>query len=164
MVIGVCGYFGCLQRNKLKQRCRDLQSMLFAVKNIESRLSYGRETMNLILQRIADNINGVTADFLRSVADDLSTAEGLVLDEVWQNNLLRFKDQWAFNDEDWCLLKEFGCDLGVSHTDDQLKKLQCMTVQLEQQLQLSKEDELRLGKVFQAAGWCMGIVLALLFA
>lgn len=164
IVLGVCGYLGIMQKNSLKQRIKDLQSMIFAVRNIETELSYGRETINLVLNKTAAAVGGTVADFLRSVARDLNMSAGKLFKEVWQENLAVFADRLSFNAEAVSVLNEFACGFGVSHTEDQLKKLRLTVQKLERCLTLASEDYQRLGKVFQAFGWCFGMVLVLLLA
>ena len=162
IIIGVCGYLGWLEKHNLGRRVRQLQSLGFAVKNMESQMGYGRETMNLILDKVAESCEGVIGDFLQAVSADLAAADGKVLTEIWQDNLEKFRDDLALNDEDLRLLNEFACGLGVSHTEDQLQKLRSVGVRLEQQRVKAAANSERLGKVFQSFGWCLGLVLVLL--
>lgn len=162
IVLGVCGYLGWLEKHNLHKRVCQLQALGFAVQNIESQMGYGRETMNVILDKVAGHCGGVVGEFLRAVAMDLAAADGRVLTEIWQENLARCRDDLALTDEDLQLLREFACGLGVSHTEDQLQKLRSVGLRLEQQRIQAAENRDRLGKVFQSCGWCLGLVLVLL--
>ncbi|MGI5824503.1 MAG: hypothetical protein ACOX7J_02920 [Bacillota bacterium] len=164
IVISVCAYLGFLEKRNLAERRNQLQALVFAVHNMANEISYGREPMNVILNNIAKNNKGVVSEFLFSVADDLSKTDGKVLTEVWQENLQKYKENMSLDESDCRVLKEFGCGLGISHTEDQLRKIAVSASHLEQQLVLAKENYLRLGKVFQTSGWCLGLVLVLLFA
>lgn len=162
IVLGVCGYLGGLEKQSLKARVAQLQSLGFAVKNMESQMGYGRETMNVILDKVAGHCGGVIGELLQEVSADLAAADGRVLEEIWQDKLEKFHDKLALDEEDLRLLAEFACGLGVSHTEDQLNKLRSVGLQLEQQQMQAAEKCERLGKVFQSFGWCLGLVLVLL--
>lgn len=162
LVVGVCAYGGNLKKNSLSERKKQLQALLFALNNMEQELGYGREPMNIILRQVAAASEGIVADFLETVAVQLSKNDGSVLSEIWQKELVLFQNKMSLEAEDLRFLREFACGLGVSHTEDQLRRIRLTAVHLEHQLSLAEENALRLGKVFQASGWCLGLVLALL--
>ena len=164
IVVGVCVYLGYLEKDNLQRRENQLQTMIFAVNAMADRISYGREPMQIILQKTAESSGGVTADFLKAVAADLEKGSGSMLSEIWRRQMQNFEDRLAFKPSDYVVLNDFALGLGISHTQDQLQKIALSCGRLEQNLQEAKSEKQRLGKVFQASGWCMGIVLALLFA
>ncbi len=162
LIVGVCAYGGNLKKSRLSERTKQLRALLFTLDNMEQELGYGREPMNIILHQVAASSEGIIADFLETVATELSKNDGSVLSEIWQKELTLFQNKMSLDTEDLRYLREFACGLGVSHTEDQLKRIRLASVHLEHQLVLAEENALRLGKVFQASGWCLGLVLALL--
>lgn len=162
MVIGVCAYLGVMKKKSLSERGKQLQLLVFAVQNMINEVSYGREPMNVILQKIGKNIDGIVGKFFLDIAADLEESQGKTISEIWQFNLSKYKSQMAFEEDDYRVLKELGYGLGISHTQDQLNKLKINIKHLEQQLILAKEKYLHLGKIFQTLGWCVGLVLVLL--
>mgnify|MGYP004732796609 CR=1 FL=1 len=164
IVVGVCGYLGYLEKDNLRQRENQLQAMIFAVNMMADRISYGREPLDVILQKTAESLQGVAADFLAATGSELSRGNGRVLSEIWCRQLKAFRTRAAFNESDYTVLKDLAEGLGVSHTEDQLQKLHLSLGRLEQNYLEAKASRERLGKVFQASGWCLGMVLVLLFA
>ena len=163
IVMGVCGYLGYLEKDNLRQREIQLQTMIFAVNMIADRISYGRESLDIILKKTAESLQGVVADFLAATGLELSRGNGKVLSEIWCGRLMAYREKTAFNESDYVVLKDLAEGLGVSHTEDQLQKLRLSLGRLEQNMQEAKSKRERLGKVFQASGWCFGMVLVLIF-
>ena len=162
MIVGVCGYLGYCKQKQLSNRVEQLQQMIFFIENLASEMDYGKEPMNIVLEKISSKSCAGICSFLQSVSSDLSNTSGKTLSEIWQQKQIILSESTNLTNDDLLIIAEYGRGLGVSHTDDQLKKLANFSQKLEIQYKYAEDDYQRLGKVFQTSGFCIGIVLALL--
>lgn len=162
IIVGVCGYFGWLKQRQLYNRAEQLEQMIFSVESIASELDYGKEPMNTVLRKICGENHGGVYGFYNAVSEDLNRTNGKTLGEIWRNRLYVLAEKTDFTKEDLRIILEYGSGLGITHTEDQLKKLAFFSLKLKQQHKSANADYHRLGKVFRVSGWCAGIVLALL--
>lgn len=162
LILGTCVVMGQRQGNKLRKREMQLQGFLQLCHRIETEISYGQTPLLQIFQG-SRTLPFPVAAIAMETANRLSAQTGDTLLVIWNGVLEEFAPFLCLDRADMEVVRAIGNELGLSYSREQMKKIQLLTVRLQEQERLAHEERLKMEKVWQVLGWCSGSMLVLLF-
>ena len=163
LILSVCIMTGNQKALELKKREQQLAAFAGLCNAIETEIAYGQTPLPQIFLRQGKHLSYPLGSICQMTGNSLSQGGGVVLDTVWREALLTYEAALYLTGEDREIIESLSSELGLSYSNEQIKKLQLLRLRLEQQERLAREEQQKMGKVWQALGWCSGSMLILLF-
>ena len=161
-IIGACVVLGRRQANILCKREMQLQGFLQLCHRIETEISYGQTPLPQIFQG-CQTLPFPIAAIAKETASGLAAQTGNTLWVIWNDTLADCAPFLCLNKADMEVVQAIGNELGLSYSREQMKKIQLLTVRLQEQERLAHEERIKMERVWQVLGWCSGSMLVLLF-
>ncbi len=162
MVVLGCGLMGQLLAKSLERRCKVLQELGQGLLILEREIGYSATLLPQALAQAGQGA-GQAGELFIVTGELLAAGEGQGAGHAWLDALDRTAPDLNLEEETRQLLVAFGQGLGLSHSQDQLKRLELCRLRLEGLETEAKNKWRQLGKVWKNLGWAMGLALALLF-
>lgn len=161
MILATCVMWGRQKGRVLGQREELLQDFLQFCHSIEMEISYGQTPLAQIFSQWGKRLSTPAGKIAAEAGRRLSEQSGATLPVIWQGVLTEFMPRLALKQEDLAVVKTIGNELGLTYSGEQLKKLQLIEARLQEQIRAAHEERLKMEKVWQALGWCGGMMLVL---
>ena len=152
---------GRLATADLIRRPLQLASLQRGILSLETEIGYGATPLPQAF-RVAAGQAGDLAGVFSATARILQQAQGFTAGEAWQSVLSEKKPSLAFNKEDLQIGMQMGGHLGLSDSEDQLKRLALLRVRLQAQESAAQREREKMVKVWQSLSFALGFALILI--
>ncbi|MEG1501355.1 MAG: stage III sporulation protein AB [Clostridiales bacterium] len=142
LILISCGGMGQLFSRRLQNHYLLLGGLIQGLLLLEREISYGANLLPKALQ---------------------TAAQGCGYGEAWQRALGELREIYSLSEEEYQLLLAFGQGLGISHKEDQIKRLELCRLNLQDKQDMAAIKWQQMGKVWKNLGWAGGLTLILLF-
>ncbi len=162
MILSACVVLGRQKGKSLARREAELQSFLQLCHMIETEISFGQTPLPQIFSQSCRRLPLPVGNLAGKTGRLLQARTGDTLSGIWNQVLADFAPQLSLHSDDLAIVKTIGDELGLTYSAEQMKKIQLITLRLEEQEKAAHEERLKMEKVWQVLGWCGGSMLVLL--
>lgn len=161
MIIFVSVSIGRLLAGELDKRCQLLHDLQQGLLALEREISY---TATLLPEAmlVAAKAGGTAAVIFRDTSKLLLERQGENAQRAWEMAVEKAGRELVLAAGDLSILYDFGRGLGLSGTNDQIKRLELSRQRLFQAEEVAKDQAKRLGKVWKNLGWAAGFAIAII--
>lgn len=157
-VIGTSG-LGFLKASEIKRRRVLLMDFKELILHISTEISYFKEPLPEIFQRLSANDNKETTILLRQ--NLLSyTEDNRNMAEIWKSSVDRVYQGTPLCSEDLSVMKKCGDFLGQSDYKGQQEHFSLLNVQLDRQIQEAEHAISTKGRMYGKMGVAVGLIIA----
>lgn len=127
------GMAGLIAAHSYASRPQQLKTFRYALRMLETEISYGGTPLPEALLRIGNRTGGCIGEFFVAVSSLLNDKNGPSSGEAWEICLGDLEEEASLSPEDLDILRSFGYTLGISDREDQIKNLRLTQEQLKNQ-------------------------------
>jgi len=161
LIVVSCFGAGMVKALEFSYRHRQLREIHRSFKRLQTEIQYVRETLPILLERLAEEENGLLAAFYNDVCESLKKGEKSFY-ECWDASVSNIYSNSSLLKEDKEILRQLGQELGKSDLQGQKSAFERFFSRLEEQIKESEEVKKKKGKMYQSLGFYGGILIALL--
>lgn len=147
---------------QLDRRCRILNDIERCLLALAREISYTKTPLPQALI-IASRAGGEGGVIFRLAGEKLLKGQGVSAQEAWEESLMSLTIELGLKNTDLDVLTAFGAGLGLSHAEDQLKRIEICRERLYKLEEEAKAYGQKFGKVWKNLGWMAGLAIALIF-
>ena len=163
MVISGAG-FGLALSGELSRRKRHLEKLLQMTILLKGEIRYGNTSLYDAFTGAAGKLEGKYREFFLNTAEEIKKKKGKPFGEIFRNCARASLDDQNFTREEKEKIFSLGERLGYLGMDMQLRQLQLLEEDLENEIQELNKDLKEKKKLYQSLGILLGILLAVLVA
>lgn len=160
LVGGSCVMLGRILAAQLYRHKDLLAGLQQGLLLLEKEISFSATPLPQALRRAAQGAGGAAALFEQSAAQ-LAQGQGLTAAEAWHSALQPYRAQLLA--DEYADLQAFAAGLGLSDSENQLKRIELTRIKLAAAEQRAQEACQQQGKVRKSLGWALGAALILIF-
>jgi stage III sporulation protein AB len=161
LVIFVCVSAGRMMAARLEKRSKILHDLQQGLLALGREIDYAAMPLPPALLQ-ASSAAASAAELFEKSGNNLRRQSGISAEQAWQQSLQQLAADWPLTDEDMSVLSAFGCGLGLSSVEDQLRRLELIRQRLLVQEEEAQAQARQLGKVWKNLGWAAGIAIAII--
>jgi len=163
IIISACGALGNMVAKALAARAEALTVACHGLQLLATEIDYGATPLPLALEQVSRRLGGEVGQLFSKAAENLINEKGLTATEAWEGALADSLNYLAMNGGDTDVLRRFGQGLGLSHREDQLRRLRLVSEQLEERQKEAARASQTQGRVWRGLGVSTGLVLFLMW-
>ncbi len=163
IIILSLGFLGQKLANILLQQKQALKNAQQGLQALATAIDYSLVPLPQALAEAGNQAGGSVGECFYQTSKKLTSGLGLTAQEAWQETLIAEKNNLPLNQEDWEILQSCGVGLGLSHREDQLKRLALAKEKLAKRESEAAERAAKMGKIYKSMGWGCGLIVALLW-
>jgi len=161
MLVAAFSLVGLSVAENFRRRPQELRELLTALQLLETEVMYGAVPLPDALARIEQFSGGPIRELFAGVRRSLCSGQGRTAGEAWHASLAAVFPGSALTDTDRAILDNFGCSLGISDRDDQVKHIALAREQLKREEALATEEGIRCGRLWKSLGFLAGLAVCL---
>lgn len=161
LVVAGCATAGFLKAAELRDRPRQLRSLQLSVNLLATEIGNLATPLPQALEMAAEATRSPVALLWATAAAKLKSGTGSPFAVVWEQSHAQIAPYLALEDDDWQVLQGLGTFLGRSDRNDQVVQLRLVSTKLAELEQQAREKQERLARLYQYAGWAVGLGLCL---
>ena len=161
LMILVSGSFGLVLSSNLKLRRKNIDGFLYGIRMVESEMQYETAALSICFQRAGESLTGALRELFLDTAERIR--ENGSGEEAFLASLQDHRAELAFTEKDLESIKRFANGLGEKDLEQALKDLNCLKERMKESMAEASRNEDKWGRLFQHAGWLVGICIALIF-
>ena len=154
--------FGFWKAEKLNRRVLCLQELKRMTVFLQGELRYHRSRLSEAFENVSDRIRGPLGIFLQELAERIESNGVMTMDEAWKEATSHLLQNADFSKEDESLFEVLGNSLGYLDISMQIEHLNLTVLQIEDALNMAKEQWRVKGKLYRTMGVSLGALLVLL--
>ncbi len=162
MVVACAGIGGMAVAGRYSRRPRELKSLGYALKMLETEISYGANHLKIALEQVAKRCDRAVAPLFSRAAAGLSSVAGITAATAWENSLCAYYRESALNRQDLIILRSLGSSLGISDRADQVKHLNLAMEQIKFENVKAEDEAARNVKLWNHLGFLGGLLVVLI--
>ena len=155
-VFGITTFIGFMISNRLKERVKELKSILSILNIIETKIKYTYEPLPQIFEDISNKFNNNIGNIFKISRNKMKQVSA---GEAWvygvDNSSTNMKD------EDLEILKGLDKMLGKTDANGQLSEIELMKKFIEIQIKDSEEEQSKNEKLYRSLGMTVGLALVI---
>ncbi len=163
IIILACGALGNLVAKALAARAATLSAACHGLQLLATEIDYGATPLPLALTQVSQRLDGEVGLVFAKAALCLTAEKGLTAAEAWSKALESCLARLSMNGGDADILRRFGQGLGLSHREDQLRRLHLAAEQLEERQKEAAQTAHSQGRIWRGLGISTGLVLFLMW-
>lgn len=153
--------------SKLGRRKKWYEEIMEFLLMLQQEIRYGHYELEDCLSHVVPRVNGFFSVFAQAIIDSLSSADGMGMRDIWNQNIISFQellDDYGCHDEETELLKKLGSFLGACGMEQQNDQIMGLLETASQKKNVLSEGLCSRQKAVRLLGICTGafIVLVLL--
>lgn len=149
--------FGIWKGNSYTARNKELEQLITALQLLETEITYSVTPLPEALRRIGSRIAGNVGSLWHAAGDELLEGDGRSAEQIFTEQLERWKFKLHLREQDREILRTFGHTLGNSDRSDQLKHIRLASTRLSAEEQNARDEKARLGKMWRYLGALTGL-------
>lgn len=153
---------GFVQASGYVNRSKQLRHMIHALQRLETEIDYGQTALPDALVKCSDGIEAPVSTIFTKTAQLLSAEQELSMSEAWQQAIDEVWGATALRASEKEALLRMGSVLGMSASEDQLKHLQLAQLQLKNEEEQAREEQLRYANMWRSLGTLGAILIVIL--
>lgn len=161
LIVASCFGAGKVKALEFSYRYRQLRELHRGFKLLQTEIQYARETLPILLERLAKEEKGLLASFYTDVCNGLEKG-GNSFYECWENSVTAIYNNSSLQKEDKEILRQLGQELGKSDLQGQKSAFERFFSRIEEQIKEAEEEKKKKGKMYQSLGFYGGILIVLL--
>lgn len=146
----------------LERRLRILKDIDQGLLALEREISYARTPLPQALAGAA-KMSGEGGAIFRIAGEKLLAGEGIGAQEAWRESLKETSSDLGLKEPELEILYSFSAGLGLSHYEDQLKRIDISRQRLAALIGEADEYKNKFSKIWKNLGWMAGLALVLIF-
>ena len=150
--------------SRLTRRKRNLEMILRMLILLKGEIRYGNTSLYDAFTGAAGKLEGKYREFFLNTAEEIKKKKGKPFGEIFRNCARASLDDQNFTREEKEKIFSLGERLGYLGMDMQLRQLQLLEEDLENEIQELNKDLKEKKKLYQSLGILLGILLAVLVA
>lgn len=161
-VLGSAALIGFWKAENLNRRVQYLQELKRMAVFLQGELRYHRSTLAEAFENVSERINEPFGSFLKELAEKIQSNGRITMAEAWEEASGYLLQQAELLKVDLPLLEILGNSLGYLDITMQIEHLNFTVFQIEDVLNLAKEQWMVKGKLYRTMGVSVGALLVLL--
>lgn len=157
-----CVITGFLKAAELRERPQQLRSLQLGVNFLATEIGSLATPLPQALEMAAQATKSPVSLLWASAAAELNAQVGSPFPLIWEKCSARVSPYLALENDDWQVLRGLGAFLGRSDRSDQVAQLRLVSTKLAELERQAVEKQERLARLYQYAGWAVGLGLCLL--
>lgn len=158
-----CGMIGFYKSMEFSERLTNLTNLKWCFLLIQGELSYQPSPLPILFQRISEKMDRRYKHIFCQLAQELQKKEEKRFSEIWREVWIKAQQNLAFQKEDTEVLLTFGETFGYLDRETQIRNIEYLITQVEEQMKDAKEKKQSGQKLYQTLGIVGGFFLAILF-
>jgi len=160
ILIAACGAAGALKSQTFSQRVKDLNHLRDMCRNLKTEISYMKDPLPLIFERLGGGRNTVDAEIFRACNElmkekqDMQYSWCCAVDMAVRNSSLTRADK--------AVIYNLGTQLGKSSIKGQIDLLDMTDEKLSVQVREAESQKKTKGKMYAGLGFSIGTVVSIL--
>ena len=150
--------------SRLTRRKRNLEMILRMLILLKGEIRYGNTALDDAFTSAAGKLEGKYREFFLNTAEEIKKKKGKPFGEIFRSCARESLDDQNFTREEKEKIFSLGERLGYLGMDMQLRQLQLLEEDLENEIQELNKDLKEKKKLYQSLGILLGILLAVLVA
>ncbi len=143
---------GFKMSHSLKKRAELLGELIHSLERVKSNIEFARFDLKSIFRRLNN-------PFFTECSERMEK-EGLR--QAWESGCGSLGEAYHLTDEDIKIIKRLGESLGKSDTGGQIKCINITICDLREQWETSKDEYMRLAKVYRGCGFLFGVFILII--
>ena len=160
MIAGL-GLSGILKAEELKSRIRLLEDAQYMLLNLKSQMSYFREPLQILMEKLAKTADSRAFLMLNECALELADKNGDI-GQIWAENTVRSYRKTSLTQEDMDIIAQVGTYLGQTDFAGHQIQFECTEERLRQQIQQARETDRLKSPMYRKIGFIGGAAAALI--
>lgn len=162
IILSSCGVGGLKIAHVYQERTRVLRFLQNGLNLLETEINYVSTPLPLALLRVSEKLTQTPRILFGKAADILQKEEGVTAKEAWERGIAELNHRVPLTREEIGILSVFGCGLGISSKEDQLKNISLAREQLRMAEKAADEAREKNQRVWQYLGFGLGAVVVLI--
>ncbi len=161
VIILSCGMLGIFKSQTYSQRVRELNDLREMIMMLQTEISYMKDPLPVIFQRIGNTKDNVAMDILSSCSVFMKDKQDM--QRCWTSAVDMAVMNSSLTPHDKSIIYDMGIQLGRSNVKGQQDLLDMVDEKLLIQLREAEEHKRSKGKMYAGMGFSVGIVVAVIF-
>ncbi len=163
MVIICCSSaLGNKLANRYIYRIRDIRTLQICFAKLETEIIYYCTFLPDALENVGKSTRGGVGKFLSQVSANLINKNGSSIEEAWSVALEASKEYLKLIDDDYDVIRTFGCQLGVADRTSQRQLFEILQLQLKKQEKKAEENRDRYERMYRSLGFLSGLAIIII--
>lgn len=160
IIIFSCGAMGLFKSQTYSQRARELSDIRDILRMLQTEISYMKDPLPIIFERIGNSKDNFAADILRNCSGFMRNNQDM--EYCWTSAMEVSLTNSCLTDIDKSIIRDLGSQLGRSNIKGQSDLLKMTDEKLLLQLDEAEYNKKSKGKMYAGMGFSIGIVIAIL--
>ena len=160
ILICACGTAGILKAQQYSQRVRELNEFKDMCLNLKTEISYMKDPLPVIFERIADSRENIASEMLKTCCQLMKDNQDMQYS--WYSAVDMAARTGAVTRDDKAVIYDLGTQLGRSNVQGQLDLLEMTEQKLDIKIREAEALKKTKGKMYAGLGFSIGTVIAIL--
>lgn len=160
VIIFACGSLGILKAQSYSQRLADLKDLKDMLKILQTEISYRKDPLPVAFARIASYKDTKAMNLLYECSRKMQECRDLK--QCWEEAENLAYRASCMNEEDRCIIKDLGLQLGKSDIQGQAAMFALAETKLSSQVDEAVHEKETKGRMYRGIGFSIGIVISII--
>lgn len=143
-------------------RVKNIKQMIACLQIMEAEMLYNKQSLQQIFQLLASKSKDPFQHFFSYLSEQLAHTVADIQD-LWQKESDNLRKKSKFHEEEIEVWSQFGRSIGDYHAKNQQQQIQITQEYLQQILRMAIEERQIYSKLYQSAGFLVGLFVVILF-